>query len=124
MEIKLHSFLCVFLGIAPYGDHFTTIFNFNEFIFVYVVNIRFICDGEIYLLTYLLMSERGFTRSVPGLGPNHVKADCRDEAIGYKRLTDIEVSEATYNCKLEFIEILVFTISFNINNYLVFLHPI
>ena len=26
----------------------TTIFNFNEFIFVYVVNIRFICDGKLY----------------------------------------------------------------------------
>ena len=32
----------------------TTILNFNEFIFVYIMNIRFICDGEIYLLTYLL----------------------------------------------------------------------
>ena len=31
---------------------FTTVFYFNEFIFVYVVNIIFICDGEIYLLTY------------------------------------------------------------------------
>ena len=30
---------------------FTAVFNFKEFIFVYVVNIRFICDGEIYLLT-------------------------------------------------------------------------
>ena len=29
---------------------FTTVFNFNEFIFVYVVNIRFTCVGEIYLL--------------------------------------------------------------------------
>ena len=34
-------------------NFFTTIFNFNEFIFVNVVNIIFICDGEIYLLTYL-----------------------------------------------------------------------
>ena len=32
----------------------TTIFNFDEFIFAYVVNIRFICDGEIYLLTCVL----------------------------------------------------------------------
>ena len=31
---------------------FTTGFNFNEFIFVYVVNIRFIYDGEIQLLTH------------------------------------------------------------------------
>ena len=29
---------------------FTAVFNFKEFIFVYVVNIRFTCDGEIYLL--------------------------------------------------------------------------
>ena len=30
---------------------FTTIFNFDEFIFVYDdVNIRLICDGKIYLL--------------------------------------------------------------------------
>ena len=35
-------------------NFFNTVFNFNEFIFVYVVNIRFICDGEIYLLTYLI----------------------------------------------------------------------
>ena len=33
---------------------FTTIFNFDEFVFAYVVNIRFICDGEIYLLTCVL----------------------------------------------------------------------
>ena len=33
-------------------NFFTTIFNFNEFIFVNVVNIIFICDGEIYLLIY------------------------------------------------------------------------
>ena len=32
---------------------FTKIFNFNEF-YLFIVNIRFICDGEIYLLTYLL----------------------------------------------------------------------
>ena len=31
-----------------------TIFNFNEFIkFIFLVNIIFICAGEIYLLTYL-----------------------------------------------------------------------
>ena len=29
---------------------FATVFSFNEFIFVYVVNIRFICDGGVYLL--------------------------------------------------------------------------
>ena len=31
---------------------FTTGFNFSEFIFVYVVNIRFIYDDEIQLLTH------------------------------------------------------------------------
>ena len=30
-------------------NFFTIIFNLNEFVFVYVVNIRFICDGETYL---------------------------------------------------------------------------
>ena len=34
-------------------NSFTKIFNSNEFIFVYVVNIGFICDSEIYILTYL-----------------------------------------------------------------------
>ena len=45
-------------------DFFTTTFNFNEFIFVYIVNIRFICDGEIYLLTYrqlwLMVEKQGW----------------------------------------------------------------
>ena len=44
---------CVICAIAHYREVSTTIFNFNEFIFVYVVNIRFTCDGTIYLLTYL-----------------------------------------------------------------------
>ena len=48
---KVTHFFCVISAISPYGQLFTTIFNFNEFIFVYVVNILFICDGEIYLLT-------------------------------------------------------------------------
>ena len=69
------------------------------------------------------MSERDFTRSVRGLGPNHKKADCNHGARIYRRLTDIEVSEATNNCRIGFIEILVFNISFSINNYLVFLTP-
>ena len=33
---------------------FATVFNFSEFILVYVANIKFICDVEIYLLTHLL----------------------------------------------------------------------
>ena len=44
--LSLHSHLM--------ENFFTTIFNFNEFIFVHVVNITFICAGEICLLTYLL----------------------------------------------------------------------
>ena len=42
------------LSLPSHLTTITTIFNFNEFIFVYVINIRFICDDEIYLLTYLL----------------------------------------------------------------------
>ena len=49
---KVAQLFCVIPAITAYGELFTTIFNFNEFIFAYVVNIRFICDGEIYLLTY------------------------------------------------------------------------
>ena len=45
MEVKLPSFFVLFLP-----SHVLD----NEFIFVYIVNIKFICDGEIYLLTYLL----------------------------------------------------------------------
>ena len=51
MEIKLHSFFVLSLTSLHMENFFTTIFNFNEFLFVYVVNIRFICDGGIYLLT-------------------------------------------------------------------------
>ena len=54
MKIKLHSFFMLFLSSHLMESFFTTIFNFNEFIFVYVVNIGFICDGEIYLLACLL----------------------------------------------------------------------
>ena len=36
---------------------FVFVFLF-EFIFAYVVNIRFACDGEIYLLTYLFISNK------------------------------------------------------------------
>ena len=57
------------------------------------------------------VSERDFTRSVRGLWPNHIKVDCSHEASGYRGLTDIEVSEATFNCKIGSIEILLFKIS-------------
>ena len=53
----LHNFLS-YTAFLSYSLHvmensFTKIFNSNEFIFVYVVNIGFICDSEIYILTYL-----------------------------------------------------------------------
>ena len=51
MEIKLHSFFVLSLPSHLVENFFTTIFNFNEFIFVYAVNVRFVCDGEIYSLT-------------------------------------------------------------------------
>ena len=53
MEIKLHSFFVLTLPSHCMRKYFTTVFNLIEFILVYVVNIRFVCDGEIYLLTYL-----------------------------------------------------------------------
>ena len=53
MEKKLPSFFVLSLPSHFMENFLNTIFNFNEFIFVYVVKIRFICDGEIYLLTYL-----------------------------------------------------------------------
>ena len=55
IEIKLHSFFVLSLPLHLMENFFTTIFNFNEFVFAYVVIIRFICDGKIYLLTYLLI---------------------------------------------------------------------
>ena len=51
MEIKLHSFFCVSPAIPPHGEVFTTVLNYNEFVFAHNVNIRFICYVEIYLLT-------------------------------------------------------------------------
>ena len=66
MKIKLQSFFV--LSLPLHLTAITTIFNFNEFIFVYiiiyvifvfvyvlyVINIRFIFDGGIYLLACLL----------------------------------------------------------------------
>ena len=42
------------LSLPSHLTTITTIFNFNEFIFVYFISIRFICDGQIYLLAYFL----------------------------------------------------------------------
>ena len=53
MELKLHNY-CV-LSLPPHLTVFNHSLNFNEFIFVHLLNIRFICDGERYLLTYLNM---------------------------------------------------------------------
>ena len=53
-ENKVTQLFCSSLQSHLMENVFTTIFNFDEFIFAYVVNIRFICDGEIYLLTYVL----------------------------------------------------------------------
>ena len=50
---NLHSFFELFLPSHVMENSFTKIFNSNEFIFVYVVNIGFICDSEIYILIYL-----------------------------------------------------------------------
>ena len=52
MEIMLHSFFVLSLPSHLMENFFTTMFNFIEFIFVYVANIRFICDGQIYFLTF------------------------------------------------------------------------
>ena len=49
---KVTQLCSVIPAIAPNGEFFTTVFNFDDFVFLYVVNIRFICDGKIYLLTF------------------------------------------------------------------------
>ena len=54
MEIQLHSLFVLSLPLHLVENFFTTIFNFNEFIFLYVLNIRFIWDGEIYSFVYSL----------------------------------------------------------------------
>ena len=48
---KVRQLFCVIITIAPYGEAFCHNLQFNEFIFVYIANIGFICDGQIYLLT-------------------------------------------------------------------------
>ena len=51
MDIKLHSFFVLALPSHLMEKFFTTVLNYNEFVFVHNVNIRFICYVEIYLLT-------------------------------------------------------------------------
>ena len=62
IEIKLQSFFV--LSVPSHVTTITTIFNFNEFIFVYLKNIRFICNGEIYLLHWFDLSIRSVFRSL------------------------------------------------------------
>ena len=59
---KLHNFFVLSLPSHLMEKFFYQNFQFIfvfvflfEFIFAYVVNIRFTCDGKIYLLTYLLI---------------------------------------------------------------------
>ena len=66
------------------------------------------------------VSEGGFTRSVPELGWIIWRLIAATRQAIKRCSTDIEVSEATYSCKIEFIDILGLKISFNILNYLVF----
>ena len=42
---KITQIFCVIHAIAPYGEVLCQSYNFNKFIFVYVVNIRFIYEG-------------------------------------------------------------------------------
>ena len=64
MEIKLQSFFV--LSLPSHLTIITTIFNFNDFIFVYVINIRFICDGEIYLLIQQFVLPRASKNCLKG----------------------------------------------------------
>ena len=65
MEIKFQSFFV--LSQPLHITTITTIFNFNEFVFVYIINIRFICDGEIYLLNIKPGSDLDKNASTAGL---------------------------------------------------------
>ena len=53
METNLPSFFVLSLESHLMKNFLNTVLIFNEFIFVFVANTIFICDGEIYLLTYL-----------------------------------------------------------------------
>ena len=47
---KIAQLFSVIRAIASYGGDFLHSFSFNKFVFVYVVNIRFICDSKKCLL--------------------------------------------------------------------------
>ena len=49
-EGRTHLAVAQLKFVISLNKVFKIVLNFNEF--VYVVNIRLICDGEIYLLTY------------------------------------------------------------------------
>ena len=57
MEIKPHNFLVLSLSSHLIEMFSTTTFNFNEFIFVYIVNIRFVMPKCTYLFADSRMSE-------------------------------------------------------------------
>ena len=59
---KVTQLFCVICVITLMHEFFTTVFNLNKFILLYVVNIRFICDGEIYFLSTssIIMMENAF----------------------------------------------------------------
>ena len=71
------------------------------------------------LFSYTVVGKGLYTKCLR-TRPNHIKVDCSHETSGYRRSTDTEVPEATYNCKIGFIEVSVFNIIFDVNNYLVF----
>ena len=52
-ENKVKQLFCVVPAIAPF-EKFLTSFQFSWIYILYLVNIRFTCDGEICLLSYLV----------------------------------------------------------------------
>ena len=65
-----------------------------------------------------LLVGRGIYTKYLRTRPNHIKTVFNHEVS--RRSADIEVSEAIYNCKIGFMEILVFKNSVKYNIYLVF----
>ena len=55
---KVTHLFSVIPAIVHYGEVFCHNFNLNEFIYEYVVNIRFICDSTRYLISYLWVKEK------------------------------------------------------------------
>ena len=56
IRVVLRTLLSIYIYDRAFCDSSFHSFNFNKFIFAYMSSIRFICDGEKYLLTYLLIS--------------------------------------------------------------------